>query len=291
MNDMEIACFMTVARTGSFTVSAGELSSTQQAVSRNIQNLERELGFSLFLRSPSGVSLTWAGERFMQWRVEHDRRLTELVQQSHRLSVENRNELFIGWNDWSGCPQALAEHIYDFQQHYPDVQMRMRQGSTREILSMIPAGEVDIAVVPEYAAHDLTGYTVTPPFARQQLFLISREWREMPSLSDLSHTRQLATALEEKDETAVRRRLHAFCSELGFFPQQIEIVPNTLSIFTEIGCGGGYTIAPVFGETNDLHCVPLPDLYVDLVLVLAQSHISPWTSLFESFLRQRGGLL
>lgn len=287
MNDMEIACFLSVARTGSFTVSARELSSTQQAVSRNIQALEEELGFTLLNRSNQYVTLTWAGRRFMQWRMEHDAQLSALERQSRRMSPEGLDEIYLAWNDWTGCPPGLEEDIEAFREMYPRARLHTRQGSTEEVFEMLQDGNADIAILPEYITHDLIGLVVTPPFADQPLYLITKDYKELPSWDELSSLTQLAAPMGEKSEEAAMRRVRMFCAEIGVLPRRIEILPNVRSTFSQLLCGGCYTIAPMSGTIHGLNAIPLPNLKARFVFVTSQGRVSPWVSLLESFIRQR----
>ncbi|CDZ25940.1 LysR family transcriptional regulator [Neorhizobium galegae] len=59
-----LAAFDSVARLGSFSAAAEELSLTQGAISRQVSGLEEQLGIQLFDRSSRGVSLTSAGAEY-----------------------------------------------------------------------------------------------------------------------------------------------------------------------------------------------------------------------------------
>ena len=115
MNDAGIACFLSAARTGSFTTSAQELSSTQQAVSRNIQALEEELGFTLLDRSGGRrLTLTWEGVQFRRWCLEFDRQLALTRIAAARRMGRDAHVLRLGWLDWTGCPAEVGDHIRAF---------------------------------------------------------------------------------------------------------------------------------------------------------------------------------
>ena len=287
MNDMEIFCFLSVARTGSFTVSARELSSTQQAVSRNIQSLENKLGFPLLHRGSNSVTLTWAGERFMQWRIEHDAQLAILERRTRRMSPEGQDELYIGWNDWTGCPDGMDEDIRGFCQTYPRAKLHFRQGSTSEIAGMIADGYLDIAILPEYSTHNISGLVVSPPFASQPLYVVSRDLETLPPPNSLSSMRQLAASMGETSDEAIRRRIHMFCAEIGIVPKVLEILPDVRSTFSELLCGNCYTIAPASRPLPGLRAISLHEQKLRLVFVTPQAGVSPWVSLFESYVRQR----
>lgn len=287
MNDMEISCFLTVARTGNFTVAAKELGSTQQAVSRNIQSLEAKLGFPLLNRSSHSISLTWAGERFMKWRSESDAQLSILAQRSQRMSPEGQNELYIGWNDWTGCPEGFGEDITGFAQEYPQAKLHFREGSTAEIAAMLTDGYLDVAVLPEYSTHNISGLVVSTPFAEQRLYVVSRDMETLPPPNALSSMRQLAAPMGEANDDAIRRRIHMFCAELGIVPKVLDILPDARSTFSELLCGNCFTIAPAYRPVQGLKSIPLPTHKLRLVFVTPQKAVSPWVSLFESYVRRR----
>ena len=285
---MEISCFLSVARTGSFTVSARELSSTQQAVSRNIQSLEEELGFPLLNRGGAAVTLTWAGQRFMQWRIEHDAQLSTLERQSRRLSPQGADELYVAWNDWTGCPREVEEGIREFCRSYPNVRLHTRQSSTEEVADMLFDGNADIAILPENSTHEMRGLIVTPAFLSLPLYVVSRDLESLPSLDVLSYMRHLAAPMGDRDEEAARRRIGMFCAGLGITPKRLDVLPNIRSTFTELLCGSCYTVAPGSAVPPGLRKVPLPGQFMRLTFVTQQGRVSPWASLFESFMRQRG---
>jgi DNA-binding transcriptional LysR family regulator len=60
-----VRTFVTVVATGQFQEAAGELSITQQAVSKRVAALEKDLGVRLFARTPRGVQLTVDGQAFL----------------------------------------------------------------------------------------------------------------------------------------------------------------------------------------------------------------------------------
>ena len=62
MDEKDLQIFLTLAETGNLTRTAEKLYLAQPTLSKRLQNLESELGATLFLRSKHGVTLTPAGE-------------------------------------------------------------------------------------------------------------------------------------------------------------------------------------------------------------------------------------
>ena len=78
-----VRTFVAVADTGRFSEAADELSITQQAVSKRIAALERELGVRLFARTARGAQLTEEGQAFLP----HAR---DLLEAEHRAAASVR---------------------------------------------------------------------------------------------------------------------------------------------------------------------------------------------------------
>ena len=89
----QLKCFVEVAETKSFSKAAEKLFMTQQAISKNVKNLEDDLGCELFYRTRNGVVLTQSGEiviEFAQKYYEMEKALTEKlgsIQQNHSPEI------------------------------------------------------------------------------------------------------------------------------------------------------------------------------------------------------------
>lgn len=66
LDSRKLLAFATLARVGSFTMAAKEMSLTQSAVSHAIKALERDLGCRLFDRMGRAVTITAAGRQLLQ---------------------------------------------------------------------------------------------------------------------------------------------------------------------------------------------------------------------------------
>lgn len=76
LNEQWVVCFLEVVRTGSFTKAANELYLTQQAVSKHVKRLEKEIGCNLFVHSTRRVELTEIGQEyyqmFLKWQYDYE---------------------------------------------------------------------------------------------------------------------------------------------------------------------------------------------------------------------------
>lgn len=291
MNDTNIACFLSVARTGSFTISAQELSSTQQAVSRNVQNLEDELGFALLNRSGRVVNLTSEGSRFYQWCLDGDRQVSLAVAAARRLMGNETNTLRLGWCDWTGCPDEIAEGIRAFTKTHDICELDFRQGSVENIKALLLDETLDLAILPEFYTHSMSGVTVSEPFMSLPLYAVTSLHHafsgDTPTAAELTPMKHLVARLGSEAGGDVRKHIDYLCAELEIYPEHLEIMPNVPSTYSELLCGPCYTISPRTSyaqRRGDLRFHPLP-VSIPLVFVRSHGNAIAWVPLFETFIR------
>jgi len=72
LSSSHLEAFAAVAQAGGFSKAAKILHLTQSALSQRIMNLEDDLAITLFIRDPSGLRLTPAGDELLRyWQMHH----------------------------------------------------------------------------------------------------------------------------------------------------------------------------------------------------------------------------
>ncbi|MCD8218681.1 MAG: LysR family transcriptional regulator, partial [Clostridiales bacterium] len=148
MNWLDIFCFTSAAKTGSFSMAAKELMISQQAVSRHIRKLEDELGFPLFLRNYQNVYLTKAGELMLSCFQDRDEILNH-----YRESIPNTSKhapLRIAWSQWLGCPSSFKRILDGFITQHSDIPVFIYSLPPSELLSMMENHELDFVLMTRY---------------------------------------------------------------------------------------------------------------------------------------------
>ena len=140
-----------VAYQGSLSGAAETLSYSQSAVSQQVATLENEAGMTLLERHPRGVSLTAAGQTL----VGHaDGILARLEAAESALSLIAG--LRSGRLRMASFPTAGATlmplAIATFRSTYPDVELTLAEGEPEEIVPRLAAGELDLALLFEFAS-------------------------------------------------------------------------------------------------------------------------------------------
>ena len=141
MNFLSCEYFVAIYRAGSIRKAAGELFITQQALSGQLNKLERELGIQLMLRT-TPVELTEAGEQFLLAATRilyiRDTLLKNLEQRRSRQSEEVRVGILS-----SGAPIYFSDFLADFKERNPQYQVQVVEldeptGVLRELPAEVP---------------------------------------------------------------------------------------------------------------------------------------------------------
>jgi len=141
----QLKAFLEVTEAGSFQRAAQRRSVTQSTVSRQIQNLESELGLPLFHRGAQ-VKLTIAGEQFFP-RARRICQEWELASQELAdFKAGKQPELCVA-GIHSVCAFYLPSILQIFCQDYPDVQLRVTSLGSDRALKVLRDGLVDVAIV------------------------------------------------------------------------------------------------------------------------------------------------
>jgi DNA-binding transcriptional LysR family regulator len=238
MNDLNIACFLSVVRTGNFSVTARELYITQQAVSRNIQKLEEELGMQLFDRRNNTFRLTRAGEGYCRWFTDVQAELARAELLYGEGSRQDENRLCLGWCTWSGLEESIEKAIREFGQRNPDVAIAFREGTSSEIQEFWRMGMIDVALLPEYTAALLPGAETCGKVASLPLYTMTVE--KDGAVDGLTCLIEDSGSGEKESEERLRALLDMCDIKAG----GVKFMPNTGAVFAALQCGGSFTLMP-----------------------------------------------
>lgn len=144
MDSSLLKIFLSVADNKSISLGAKELGFAQSNVTSRIKQLEKSLECSLFYRVPKGVVLTSDGERLYKHAIEIVKKVEDAI-----LDMQNsqhQKKLIVGSTD---CNAAVRISSFLMQVHkdFPNMQMELLTGTTRDMLELISNYKVDIAFV------------------------------------------------------------------------------------------------------------------------------------------------
>src|SRR5699024_3872552 len=142
----QIKYFMEVAKREHVTDAANALHIAQSADSRQIFNLEEEMGIALFIREGRTVRLTRIGKVFFTRMEKAMNVMDDSAQIVRDYSDTKKGKVYIGF------PTSLASYIlptviYNFRKEYPEAQITLHQGSYKELVDAVKKGDIDIALL------------------------------------------------------------------------------------------------------------------------------------------------
>ncbi len=138
--------FHTVAKTGSISKAAGQLFISQPAVSKAINNLEKEIGAVLFFRNSRGVTLTDEGRilyDYIDRAIDNISKGEESLKKHSELGV---GHISIGVST-SLCKHILLDYLKDFIKDNPHINVRIDCHSTLNTLKLLKNEEIDIGLI------------------------------------------------------------------------------------------------------------------------------------------------
>ena len=139
--------FVAIREEGNFSRAARSLFMTQPALSRHVQEVERELGVRLLNRDKHSVSLTDAGERaykgFRQILRAYDRLTDDIT--SYKAGLTGR--LRIGMLYYT-IRQDFGDTMERFADEYPNVELHRFSYQPQEVYQALAEERIDIGVLP-----------------------------------------------------------------------------------------------------------------------------------------------
>ena len=136
--------FVAVAEEENVSRAALKLHVSQPGISRQIHDLEDELGFPLFERSGKSVRLTAAGKIFLVESLDVLQRVAEAVKKARAGSVR-QTEINVGYAP-SGTVEILPRALRAFMGTFPGVRVTLHDMSVEEMLPLVLQKKLDIAL-------------------------------------------------------------------------------------------------------------------------------------------------
>src|SRR5690625_3588151 len=142
----QIKYFIEVAKREHVTAAANALHVAQSAVSRQIFNLESELGVDLFIREGRSVKLTAIGKVFLE-HMEHAIHVIDDARQVIKEYTDpERGTIHLGFLS-SLANYIMPVAISAFLKKYPTVKFELKQGTYSELQDSVIKGEVNMALL------------------------------------------------------------------------------------------------------------------------------------------------
>ena len=293
MNSNQVKCFLALAETLNFTKAAARLYMTQPGLSHQIASLETELKTQLFIRNQKRVLLTPAGALLaseLSGLQEAGERLIERVQ---TVGQGYTGELNIGLLEGQWMGADLTDLFRSYMQKYPNIDLRICQGSFGELRRLLEDGKIDAELSLRFDVEGIDGVSWIPYDKDSAVFAVSRRLpigqKETITLEDIE--KETFIIISPEDSRAGTDRILDDFRKFGVSPQKIRYSPNltTTMLWIELGLGIGIINerSSLAGnpEVRVVHEIPLDD--ASFCLAWRKQNINPAFSLFLEMMQNQ----
>jgi DNA-binding transcriptional LysR family regulator len=243
--------FVTVAEELNVSRASARLRISQPAVSRQLRDLEEELGVNLFHRQKSGLKLTMAGESFLAHARDLLRRSASAAQAMAEFAKPAKATIRVGYIA-PALASLLTPALRDLAQKSPELEVVLREMPPAEQVKALRDGRIDLA---------LPG-NPCPELGKEFEIVVLQRIPFQAVLPDnhLLAQRKRVGLAELKDETFIgfdeeyfpgRNEVicHA-CQQAGFTPRLRDRVEGLSALLAKVAAGNGVTLTPA--EVNQL---------------------------------------
>jgi DNA-binding transcriptional LysR family regulator len=237
--------FVCVAEHLNFTKAAGKLHLAQPALSRQIRDLEKELGVPLFERSSRFVRLTDAGAIFISEARAVLQRTDEAVNAAKAFSTGERGEIHLGYSP-SPTVELLPQALNAFQKTTPGVRVTLHDLSTEEMFEGLRESRLDAVLMASGSTTGMRGVTFEKIRTYPACIAVHRNHH-------LTHAHRLSLAkLVDEPLVAYSRNeyplYHAWLAELfqslDRVPEIVEEADSSTSLIAAVEADKGIAVVP-----------------------------------------------
>jgi DNA-binding transcriptional LysR family regulator len=283
-----------VANHHSFSKAAQALDITQPAVSIQVQELEKSLGVTLFLRRSRGLRLTEVGETVFSYSQQIfalSDRLIEVLEETKGL---NAGHLTLGASTTPG-EYVLPLVVGQFRKVYPGIRLELVIANTTSIIQRILSGEMDLGMVgdlPKEHSDDLEMIV----YVEDEIVLVAAPSHPLAQTGHISLKDVVKEGIIVREQgSATRRTAEREFEALGFSPSIALELGSNQAVKQAAAGGGGVGVISRLGVEAEVKAGMLTVLEVSrwdchrpLTVIYAKDrYLSPAQIAFRQFLLDR----
>lgn len=288
--------FLTIAREGSITNAANVLHVTQPTLSRQIHDLEEELGQRLFVRGSRNMRLTAEGMILRKRAEEIISMVDKTEAEFHSMSNVVSGDIYIGGGETEAV-KLIAQIVCELRTAYPEIHYHLYSGNAEDVTERLDKGLLDFGLLIQPA--DISKYDYFNIPARDTWGVIMRKdiplaKKETIRKEDLLNVPLICSRQVISEE----RHRNEFAEWFGEDFDKLDIVTTfnlvyNAAIMVEAGVGYAITIDKIANttESSSLCFRPLePQLDSGLSIIWKKDQVfSAAAALFFKKLREHFG--
>ena len=288
--------FLTIAREGSITNAANVLHVTQPTLSRQIHDLEEELGQRLFVRGSRNMSLTAEGMILRKRAEEIISMVDKTEAEFHSMSNVVSGDIYIGGGETEAV-KLIAQIVCELRTAYPEIHYHLYSGNAEDVTERLDKGLLDFGLLIQPA--DISKYDYFNIPAKDTWGVIMRKDSSLAEKETIRKEDLLNVPLIcSRQVISKERHRNEFAEWFGEDFDKLDIVTTfnlvyNAAIMVEAGVGYAITIDKIANttESSSLCFRPLrPQLDSGLNVIWKKDQVfSAAAALFFKKLREHFG--
>jgi DNA-binding transcriptional LysR family regulator len=237
--------FVAVAEAENVSRAALKLHVSQPGLSRQVRDLEEEIGFPLFERSAKSLHLTEAGKTFLTEARAVLARAGEAVKKARIVAGSVSGELHVGYAP-SLTVQILPPALRKFQETFPKVRVLLHDLSTEEMLSQLGTGALQVALMVRPARKNAAGLGIQELARYPMCVLVSPKhpWAKKKTVGLAQIVAEPLIGYTRKDYPDYHEAMEKIFAPTGKRPRIAEEHDGVNSIIAAVEAGHGIALAP-----------------------------------------------
>ncbi len=253
--------FIEIASCSNITKAAENLGYTQSGLSHTLNRAEDELGFRLFYRAKSGVTLTPEGRILLPAAKELDRSMEKLYETISSIQGITKGLVTIGTFQ-SISINMLSPVLKAFQQDYPQIKIDLKEGSIEEIHDWILDHTVDLGLT-SLQENDEFDYI---PLHKDPMVAVVPQWYDLKNknyidISEFENQPFIMASMDKQNDCDVDKVL----KKAGIEVNVTFSSKDDIAIMSMVENGLGVSILPeliTLRHFQNVHVLPLnPPFY------------------------------
>jgi LysR family transcriptional activator of glutamate synthase operon len=286
----QIQYFIEVAKREHVTEAAHALHVAQSAVSRQIANLEAELGVPLFIREGRNVKLTSVGKIFLEHAETALLEIEKAKQKIEEFLDPERGTIRVGFTS-SLAAHTLPSVISAFRAKYPHIGFQLKQGAYNYLIDSVIKGEIDLAFLGPVPTQEKD--------VRSHIFFAEQILALLPANHPLAKQQALRLDQLQNDSFVLfppgfvlRNIVVNACHQMGFEPKVSFEGEDIDAIKGLVAAGLGVTLLPevtlIDNVPRDTVRIPISEPHVTRtvgIIIPKNRELPPSEKLFYDFLK------
>jgi LysR family transcriptional regulator, benzoate and cis,cis-muconate-responsive activator of ben and cat genes len=236
--------FLAVGDALNFTKAAAQLRVAQPALSRQVQDLEDEIGVDLMKRGPRGVTLTAEGKLFLEEVRDLLKRADESVEKVRALARGEYGELHVGYAPVPTVeilPPALAV----FQKAVPRVKVLLHDLSSDELITGLRNATLELAITVEPIGEQTAGieFEVLRTYPPYVALTAAHPFARLKSITLEQLAGEPLVGFRRKDYSEYYHILERLFAPIRAKPRIAVECDSASSLITEVEAGRGIALA------------------------------------------------